>query len=102
MECINKVEHLDDRVRIHYQLKKPEGIPHVNGTEEVLYSAIPNLPREPELPENHGPWNSYREYWDESVFVEKIGKIIVYHFTEGQETARSREQDFEGGPYLRD
>ncbi len=101
-KLITLVEEFDDRVRAHYHLKKPDGMPHKDGTKEILYQEISNLPKEPTLPENLGGPFNYKEYWDESLFVAKVNKTIVFHFVEWQETARCREQDFEGGPYLED
>ena len=100
-QAIIKTDLLEDRVRVYFHLKTPDGIPHFEGMKEVLYKDIPNLPKEPKIPEDRGhPQQQPREYWAESVFVKNIGKTITYHFTEWHETCRCREQDFAGGPYL--
>jgi hypothetical protein len=98
--AITQSEELGDRVRIHFHFDKPDGIPHYNGTREILYADISNLPEEPNLPKDISPALQCTEYWRETISVIRISKKIAYHFTEWQENARCREQDFQGGPYL--
>jgi len=91
---ITHVEHLEDRIKIDYEFKNGIHIPDEGGYWDVLYEEVPKLPNEPELPK-HG------NHWAEEVFVEKLGRKIVYHFEEFQETVSSRMQVRHGGPYLR-
>ncbi len=100
MGVIEKVEQLEDRVKIHFHFSNGMHIPDEFRTKEILYDSIPNLspvsaPKEDEDEEGYS-----HEYWFESIFINKIGVGIAYHFQEWQETVSSRMQSCIGGPYL--
>ena len=103
MDVIEKVEELEDRVKIHFHFSNGMHIPDEYKTREILYNSILNLPRSPSVPEVREDEDCCPpSYWSESIFIPKIKKTIAYHFKEWQESVSSRMQFFEGGPYLED
>ncbi|MFH1307558.1 MAG: hypothetical protein ABIH72_01770 [archaeon] len=100
MPVIEKVEELEDRVKIHLHFSNGMHIPDENRFKEILYENILLLASPPKLPEQPHD-HCATEYWEESFDVEKVGGTVVYHFKEFQETVSSRMQIVHGGPYLR-
>lgn len=98
---IEKVEYLEDRVKIHFHYLNQSPIPDEYSECDILYDSIPKLPLDSGLPKTmEGEFD--RDFWVEEVPVERLGKKIVYHFEEFQETAFSRMQMCVGGPYCMD
>ena len=93
---IDRIEQLEDRVKVHISFSNHSPIPDENTTSEILYSDIPSLPIAPQVPK--GRYDS--KFWAERVFIPKVNQTIEYHFHEWQETVAATMQGLEGGPYL--
>ncbi len=93
---IERIEQLEDIVKVHINFSNQSPIPDEGQISEISYSAIPKLPIAPEVPNRED--DNY--YWAEQVFIPKADQTLEYHFYSWQETASSRMQGLEGGPYL--
>jgi hypothetical protein len=86
-------EFLNDRVRVHYHLQKPYGIPDEDGVKEVLYSEVKNLPP-PRMFDNLDAG-----YWSEEILVPAIGETITFIFYSFAETDHGPNEHVMYGPY---
>ena len=68
---IERVEQLEDRVRVHFWFRNGLNIKDEEDTKDILYDQIPTLKKEPEL-----VTDTDGKYWAESFFVEKVGKTV--------------------------
>ena len=91
---IEKVELLEDRVRISYHLRKPDFVKDVDDTIEVLYANVGNLPPLPEKPYE----------CPQEVPLLHMNKTLVLYFPENQERAAGANIMDESmyGPYLKE
>lgn len=92
---IEKVELLEDRIRVKYHLQKPYGVPDVDDELEILYKDIENLPQAPEevglgktRPEN-----------GERIYIPECRKTILFIFDKYQERDGGPAEESIYGPY---
>ena len=94
---INRVEYLDDRVRIEY-------LPYdLGGTlkfMEVLYKDIPGLPLAPPLRTRENWEDSVFDIWYETVPVPQCNATIGFEGSEFQETSFQTMNALCDQPYL--
>ena len=89
---IESTEFLEDRVRVHYFLKKPWGVPDEDDVDEIIYDTIDKLPEFEELPED-----SVESFWKESFHVPNVNKDIIYVFgSYPEKCAGPREETIKG------
>jgi len=93
---IQRVEELEDRAVVYVHYHNGPNLADEFPKKEILYSAIPNLPMEPELPDSKGKI----EVWRETFLIKGLGRILAYHFDEWMETCSASMQGFAGGPYI--
>jgi len=91
---IIKTEFLEDRVKFHYHLSKPYGMPDDTGVIEILYINIDKLSKA--VFEPYG--------WDgnEEIYIPNMNRTII--FSHGSHMERSMgpiEQDM-NGPFLKE
>lgn len=95
--AITRTEFLNDRVRVHYCLKRPRGEPDKNGVVEVLFDSIFTLPLAPTI--GGSGQDDRDETWEELVSVPACNVILSLQFQEWQETNSCRMQALVGGPF---
>lgn len=95
---IRHVEFLEDRIRAHYHLRKPYGIPDDNGILEVLYADIPQLTKPPAWVTASREWKVREEWY--KIFVPVCGFSIVFYFEFQMENTWGPSEEDIYGPYL--
>ena len=74
---IEKVEFLEDIVKVHFYLKKPWGEPDERGVKEIPYKSVKTLPVFSELP---APIDSRDSYWLEEILITNCNRTLIFVF----------------------
>jgi hypothetical protein len=96
--AITSIEHLSDRVRVHYWCKRPWGVTDEHAVVELLYASLPTLQSPP--PFGQGTQGLHQETWAESVYLLAHSVTISFHFARWEETDDCSMEALTGGPYL--
>lgn len=91
---IEKTELIEDKVRVHYHLQKPYGIPDVNDFKEVFYKDVLNLSKPPK----HIGWGNNSK---EEIYIPTINKTIIFVFDKYLENPTGPLEEDIYGPFLR-
>ena len=91
---ITKKEYFNDKVRVHYHLRKPFGMDDEITFKEICYEEVDKLPQPPKfIPDD---LDSIEE-----VYISDINKTILFRHRSHLESAYAGiEQDMDG-PFLR-
>lgn len=96
---IEKVEFLEDIVKVHFYLKKPWGEPDEWGIKEFPYKSIETLPIFSELPT---PIDSRDNYWSEEIFITNINRTLIFVFNSYPAKSMGPEEESIIGIYRKD
>ena len=94
--AINKIEHLEDRIRVHYHLDKAYAVRDVDGSVEVPYDEIHKLKIFDKNKEFGLGLNIPVE-----IHVPKCNKTLVFVFDSYMETSKGPNEEDIYGPFLK-
>ena len=86
-------EFLSDRLRVHYRLQKPYGMLDEEGTKDVRYDTIAQLPFPPTVVGSGGI------NWSQEFEIPSIGETVVFMFDSFAENSMGPNEHVLYGPY---